>query len=829
MQNPLVVSQYLEIDDIDTVMKEYCNIYILTLKENINEIDNAIYSYNIDKELYDKICNDIILIKASIKLIKNLTHCSKIIILSKNIIEKFNVNNYQLCDKNLVLIIFNISYENIKLYLLQYEKTNSLVDIYKTIIVNKYFNCDFENNIILDVLKKNILNINESNYWTFSYNCFHNLSSCFEKRKFNYLKNINNEDENYLNDTLKKNNYMDPSIIFLNSNYKYKINTNNIFSKEDITNLIIELPKREGFLLFCNLIISKNYSHLALNNKELLLLMQPIIINFIQLFRYLFGYAWIRLDFEESIKKTYMTKDDQFIFDIDTAALLPLFPFSMSQPKLNPYCTILVNDNILNSDYNIGGMFDYKYNVFNNNNNIANLNEFKQNLNVFLTGHPHKNILEHINWEKLNIAIGGSIICACIHKHHPLMDLFSNYSENEKLKRYYNEYYVNADVDVMFLEEDTLTFMDKVKEFYNQIVINICNLNRYAEASHIKLVCNKFVYLFVTKNDINEIISKYSELGYNNSNLNYDTIINNFELYEIKNLFLDLFHEKLNKYKNDFFSKFSKTQMEIYKVKYDDYINFDNLEFKIRLSSNKCETNIGISYKYKIQSPHLDFPFELFMIKYSFMSVVQNFHLPCVRSYYDGNNVYLTPSCITSHLTYMNLDYKYFTGTSNPIEIINKYRRRGFGTWLNEDEKIILLKYSAESNNWNKLYCIDFNDKKSFVTNLGSLKIDHKIFKPMLFNSEDFNIQYKYGYFNFNLNNNLKTTHDYIIELDKRYYNINNQQYLQLVFDKLQTINESGMINTVEKWVIEAAWNMSTFKENNEPKKKEPLKYKHLK
>ena len=31
----------------------------------------------------------------------------------------------------------------------------------------------------------------------------------------------------------------------------------------------------------------------------------------------------------------------------------------------------------------------------------------------------------------------------------------------------------------MFLEEDTLTFMDKVKEFYNQIVINICNLNRY--------------------------------------------------------------------------------------------------------------------------------------------------------------------------------------------------------------------------------------------------------------------------------------------------------------------------------------------------------------
>jgi hypothetical protein len=85
-----------------------------------------------------------------------------------------------------------MSYQNIKLYLSQYEKTNTLVDIYKTIIVNKYFNIDFTNYSALEVLKKNILNISESNYWTYSYNCFPNLSLCFEKRKLNYhyLKNI---------------------------------------------------------------------------------------------------------------------------------------------------------------------------------------------------------------------------------------------------------------------------------------------------------------------------------------------------------------------------------------------------------------------------------------------------------------------------------------------------------------------------------------------------------------------------------------------------------------------------------------------------------------
>ena len=127
-----------------------------------------------------------------------------------------------------------------------------------------------------------------------------------------------------------------------------------------------------------------------------------------------------------------------------------------------------------------------------------------------------------------------------------------------------------------------------------------------------------------------------------------------------------MLNTQLEKYKKIFFSRLSEEQFELYKEKYNDYINFDNLDFRIRLSKNtnenveNYETNIGVTYKYKISSPYLQYPFELFMIKYSFMSIVQNFHLPCVRCYYDGSNVFLTPSCISEHLTYMNLDYKYF-------------------------------------------------------------------------------------------------------------------------------------------------------------------------
>ena len=38
-----------------------------------------------------------------------------------------------------------------------------------------------------------------------------------------------------------------------------------------------------------------------------------------------------------------------------------------------------------------------------------------------------------------------------------------------------------------------------------------------------------------------------------------------------------------------------------------------------------------------------------------------------------NNNVYILPSCITAMMTFINMDYKYFAGTNNPYDIINKY------------------------------------------------------------------------------------------------------------------------------------------------------------
>ena len=69
---------------------------------------------------------------------------------------------------------------------------------------------------------------------------------------------------------------------------------------------------------------------------------------------------------------------------------------------------------------------------------------------------------------------------------------------------------------------------------------------------------------------------------------------------------------------------------------------------------------------------------------------------------FTNNQVYCLPSCITACHTFMNIDYKYFAGTNDPIEIINKYRMRGFGTYLNDDEKVKLIDYSYKVNKWKK-------------------------------------------------------------------------------------------------------------------------------
>ena len=91
----------------------------------------------------------------------------------------------------------------------------------------------------------------------------------------------------------------------------------------------------------------------------------------------------------------------------------------------------------------------------------------------------------------------------------------------------------------------------------------------------------------------------------------------------------------------------------------------------------------------------------------------------------------MTPSCITAHMTRTNIDYKYISGNKDPIEIINKYRMRGFGTILNKNEISHYLNYIDKVPFWKNLYC---KDNQNIDLILGDLCPSQKIFHPRLYN-----------------------------------------------------------------------------------------------
>lgn len=792
--NPIISNLIIDTEDI---YRKYNCIYILA--SNNLPIAEDIYKYLIDDNIYNNIIKNMILIKAPISLLKK--HMMNISLLSNIFLESFNVYKYELDEKNIVLPIFNITIDNILLYISQYKKSLTLTEIVKIMEINNYF----------DVPHK-FYDIKISNYSNFI-----NLTTMFNSRKIVVeLKSYENQ-SNYILNAENKNNFK------INN---HKIQNDNTFTKDEIYNILLGLSDKLRYYLFCYLVLSKEYCHLALNNIKVLLLMKPILSKYAQLFRYLIGYAWVRFYMEETIKKTFITKNDQFIFDLDTASELPIYSFSINCPKMNPYCPILVKDNILNSKYNIGGVSENKYNFMTfEHTRLTNFKEFKKNLNVFCTGDPTKDILKNINWEENKIAIGGSAFCACIQKFNPLMLLFNNFPLNERLKRYYNEYYANSDIDMMFLTNDTIDFMTKSKTIYNQIVKNVCEYNTDATESNFKLIPNKICYLFLSKIDIEKAITKNNKLSIANIKLR-------LEDEEIKKLFFDIYQELLEKYKQEFMSKLTVDEINNYSENYPDYINFDNLIFKIRFIKNDFEkttvSKLSITFKYKITSVYLDQPFELFMVNYNdFFATVQTFHLPCVRGYYDGSNVYLTPSCVSAHMTLMNLDYRYFSGSNNPIQIINKYRMRGFGTWLNENEKIILLKYTKENEFWNNLYGINFVNEESILSNLGSLNLNHKLFRPRLYNTDYYNEStpvdiFSKGYNVINRIEPIENKIDYIENINKIY----SIESIPFDINHLQTINELGFINPIEKWVIDAYWNL-----NNKQKKEiveSNIKYKRI-
>lgn len=772
---------------IDELYHEFKNLYVLCITDEFFDDENfdniSIFEPVLSSSKLENYYKNVCLIRAPFKILNNDIMKNSISIISNDIINLLDhkpEDNYN--EYTLVVPIMTISKSDIKLYLSQY-KNELLNDYFKIKFMNYYFG----NVKKIKDTSYMIENSDESNYWNNPMNCRLNISLQFMNRNFNFfdvnaitdkklaevIQNIKNQPDDggdYLSYMFKKNNFVDASNAIKKDGYLiYKMSdAKNLSNFEDvIQKLNQEGSYQELSILLMNVMISKEYCHQILNDSKMLEIFKKLIqVNLNEnTFRRLIAYAWLSLYIEETIKKSFTDVDSRFVFNCDTASRLPVFQFNIFKLKENPYFPFLVNDKLY-IEQNVYGIDNYSllnYDSINsidkdlikNTYGVANLETFKKRMNVFLSGNKTIDIFKYTNFN--NIAISGSIIAACLPNFNPLV---INTACN--FESFVDEYYNTADLDIMCNIKDNFEYIDKAYELndsFNKATkeINFENISRIEPEKKANIFINfKKIDEFILENKLDCTKENFREKLNDNKPKIYQLYLD-YKINEHKKYF----ESDLDKYKNHKYTSFFQIlPIDDLKIHVRDFFELDD-----ELVPSKFMIAENMKFKYKITG--LKRSFEIFQIKYpNFFSTVHKFHLPCVRAYYDGSNVQILPSCITACMLLTNIEYKYFAGTKDPIEVINKYRQRGFTTILNDKERIKMIKYSFDVEKWKNLY-----DLRSL-----SKKETDKIFKPLDINSPFFVTSKMYEKPNVLFNKNIYNGYHaqiinefgYVIPIDKK-------------------------------------------------------------
>ncbi len=834
------------------IYSEYNRVVVMSLSNmyNMNHVHILTQKY-INKHEFQECCQSFTLHNAPMRMLK--LHRKMATIVDRPFLKQFNRGNLDLNNDEIVVCLFELNESDARLYInsLYTEKYN-FKDMLKVLILFKRFGGDKYGKSLQSNISRIITNLRESKYWGMDYNCKMKMSKAFLDRRFKYhdgtdataksvgrtggfqnkdateiIKKIidNPMDSDYLQGLLnnviyQKEVYIDGATASRGTRCFYKIQEQNDFTQEQITELFkIVDNDRMLYDLFNAFLLSKTHCHLVINNKDVLEIMTPIINKFMPLYKNLFGYAWICMYMEECIKKTRTTDEDRYIFSIDTASKLPVFPYASDDIHTNPYNTFLASSKAINSKRNYVGLGMIKnYNDY----GISSYNDFIRKMNIFMTGSADKSIFDGLdadeNGKWKDFVVSGSIMTACIPNRSPLIDTITTPDDTfeQKFNRFFSEYYNDSDIDIICTKESIFDFMDEVMKLKNVIVNNLNNIVGKDVSETIKITPCKSLRIAFNKAYIEHCMPDY-DLDYVIDNLSSPVMRNAF-FFKYTNIkqqacITNAKRSMANSLYNEYFKPTDWDDMILLLTPYDipkskvtefdtdHYIYLNDVlpdEKQVPDEENILIFKLSENIKFKIESPHLKHNLEVFKSKFSEpFSIVSRFHLPCVRGYFQGNDVKLLPSCITAHMTGLNIEYKYIAGKWDPIHIVNKYIQRGYGVILNPREIAHMVEYNKESSEWKHIFNINSNAKIN--KHLGYRKINDDIFKP--------------GKFKQGLPDDVYRSIDYqYIETIEDLYDVYKTKYgydpKQTGFDllKFKTISEDGTILPFKRWILDASW-----------------------
>lgn len=685
---------------------------VLIICSKTNEKLFECINENMNQHDIDSVCKQCVIVKCSSNILKEKQHWLKHSVVGRKFLEKIEHPCIILYDYEIVIPMLELTYENVIIYAntcgyIKYDY-NTLV---RMVSISNYFNQQ------RPIQYRDVTQILGDYFWKMRYNEF-NVSE-LTLRRILKTSNVNDQMNNY--DFNKQKGIFKYNIYTAMKQMHYRhyyvstptYSENNI-DKNTVTAMITDtICDASKYNLFNAFALSKQHCHLVFNNGTVLKCMSPLFKKYNKTYCDVLSYAMLSMYIEECMFGTHATVENRYIFRINDAHELPILNHE-NGTLASCYNILPINETILSKN---PCSVSKCSSVAQKSGMIDNIDGFRKKFNLFTTRTRNGNIFDGIDWKYF--AITGSTMTACIPTWSFLIDALGSYTDDKSYDalflQYIDKYYGSSDIDIVCSEP---TLIGYVMETYKLFCRVKQNLGMAVDDERVISVPVKKARIVIDsiklKEILNDIIRQHPEIEKLETikdivNTN-DTIKKHFYDIYIKHKQQEngttvkasnVMHQQLFdmcqigdfnvRVSDDNLGKYD-TNVEIYK----ELRTSDNKKCVCMIISETIRYKVMNNPKNKETDNKLIRSFEVFRSRdgNNPLSTISRFHLPCVRAFYDGSDVYMLPSCVIAYMTHVNIEYNYFAGACEPADIIIKYWTRGYSTILNERELKIITQRS---------------------------------------------------------------------------------------------------------------------------------------